>query len=139
MVVVSLTNWHVGCVASQLRGDVVVSLLVLDSLLAVIRWGSVDPGAATFPAYMRPQTAQHNAATALVRLCSNPATSVPSIPRHHGVPLPEGGNLRSLVEIALGRLRKVLAPGGGATGAHVVMESRLAAAYTALDWDSANG
>eukprot|EP01043_Picozoa_sp_COSAG02_P058172 COSAG02_NODE_7196_length_3125_cov_1.842697_1_plen_141_part_00 len=125
------------CTGLQLRGDVEVSMLVLDSLLAVISWGSVDPGAATFPAYVRPQTAQHNAGTALVRLCSDPATSVPSVPREHGVSLPEGGNLRSLVEIAMGRLERVLEAGAGATSAHEAMKARLTSAYAALGWGSA--
>ena len=109
-------------------------MLVLDSLLAVISRDSIDPGAAAFPAYIRPQTAQHNAATSLVRVCSNPATSTPSVPREHGVPLPKGGNLRSLVQIAMGRLSSVLGPGEGATAAHVAMEARLRIAWDTLGW-----
>ena len=129
----SVLSVHCHCWV-QLRGDVEVSMLVLDSLLAVISAGPVDPGATTFPAYIRPQTAQHNAGTALVRLCSNPATSVPFVPRKHGVSLPEGGNLRSLVEIAMQRLWQVLAPAGGATRAHVEMDQRLRGAYATLGW-----
>jgi hypothetical protein len=119
---------------AALRGDVAVSSLVLDSLLAVVSRGSCDPGADTFPAFIRPQTAQHNAATALVRLCSNPATSTPDVPRKHGVALREGGNLRSLVEVARRRLASVLQEGGGATAAHAAMEVRLSAASGDLDW-----
>ena len=76
-------------------------MLALEALLAVItREEGCDPGADACPAYLRPQTAMHNAATSLVRLCSHPETSRPDVPREHGVALPEGGNLRSLVEVA---------------------------------------
>jgi hypothetical protein len=124
---------------AALRGDVAVSTLVLDSLLAVVTQGSCDPGADTFPAFIRPQTAQHNAATALVRLCSHPATSAPDVPRKHGVPLREGGNLRSLMEVARRRLAAVLQEGGGATAAHVAMEARLSPAFGNLDWGIRRG
>ena len=106
---------------AAVRGETAVAMLALEALLAVItREEGCDPGADACPAYLRPQTAMHNAATSLVRLCSHPKTSRPDVPREHGVALPEGGNLRSLVEVALRRLGAV-AEGGGGTAAHRAM------------------
>ena len=96
----------------------------------VMREEGCDPGADACPAYLCPQTAQHNAGTALVRLCSDPRTTAPDVPAAHGVALPEGGNLRSLVEVARKRLGDVMQScgdgcGGGGTVAHVAMARRL--------------
>ena len=90
----------------------------------ICRKTGCDPGADSFPAYLRPQTAQHNAATALVRVCSSSAVCGPDVPMEHGRALPAGGNLRSLVEVALKRLTQVCAHCTH-TAAHISLSARL--------------
>jgi len=132
-----------GCEALGLIGS---NALLADPPAAVLHCARIlvgtisqpEPGV-DFPAFMTINTVQHNAGTALVRLCSDPGLRRGAVPKRHGardlgeaelMPSSEFGLevLQGMVVEALDRLR-LLAEGGGGGGRRELLKQLEAVAW----------